>query len=61
MNVIGGFSLLQKMLGKSEIEDRVRLKWFSASNGEGYAPTVQYIIEMLRTLGPVSRNRSRES
>lgn len=48
--------LLKKMLAQMGIEeDRVKLDWVSASEGEKFASVVNDITEKVRTLGPVSR------
>jgi F420-non-reducing hydrogenase iron-sulfur subunit len=49
--------LLKKMLSQFGIEDeRVRLDWVSASEGDRFATTVNEMTEQLRRLGPFSRN-----
>jgi F420-non-reducing hydrogenase iron-sulfur subunit len=49
--------LLKKMLKQFGIEDeRVRLDWVSASEGEKYASIVNEITEKVRELGPFQTN-----
>jgi F420-non-reducing hydrogenase iron-sulfur subunit len=49
--------LLKKMLSQLGIEDeRVRLEWVSASEGERFAAVVNDMTEQIRKLGPFSRN-----
>ncbi len=49
--------LLKKMLSQFGIEDeRVRLDWVSASEGEHFAQLVNEMTEQVRKLGPFSRN-----
>jgi F420-non-reducing hydrogenase iron-sulfur subunit len=51
------FPLLKKMLSQLGIEDeRVRLEWVSASEGERFASIVSEMTEQIRRLGPFSRN-----
>ena len=45
--------LLKKMLGQFGIEeDRVRLDWVSASEGDRFARIVNEMTEQVRKLGP---------
>jgi F420-non-reducing hydrogenase iron-sulfur subunit len=45
------------MLGQLGIEEeRVRLDWVSASEGDRFASIVDEMTEQIRTLGPFSRN-----
>jgi F420-non-reducing hydrogenase iron-sulfur subunit len=37
-------------------EERVRLEWVSASEGERFAAVVNDMTEQIRKLGPFSRN-----
>ena len=49
--------LLKKMLAQLGIEDeRVRLEWVSASEGERFAAIVDEMTEQLRRLGPFNHN-----
>jgi len=49
--------LLKKMLSQFGIEDeRVRLDWVSASEGERFASIVNEMTEQVRKLGPFSGN-----
>jgi F420-non-reducing hydrogenase iron-sulfur subunit len=49
--------LLKKMLAQLGIEDeRVRLEWVSASEGERFAVIVDEMTEQLRRLGPFNHN-----
>lgn len=49
--------LLKKMLAQFGIEEeRVRLDWVSASEGDRFAMLVNEMTEALRRLGPLHRN-----
>jgi F420-non-reducing hydrogenase iron-sulfur subunit len=49
--------LLKKMLSQMGIEDeRVRLEWISASEGDRFAAIVDGMTEQIRQLGPFSGN-----
>ena len=49
--------LLKKMLAQFGIEeDRVRLDWVSASEGDRFASIVNEMTEQVRKLGPFSGN-----
>ena len=49
--------LLKKMLSQLGIEnERVRLEWVSASEGDRYASIVDEMTEQVRRLGPFSSN-----
>jgi len=49
--------LLKKMLAQLGIEDqRVRLDWVSASEGDRFASIVNEMTEQIRQLGPFSGN-----
>jgi F420-non-reducing hydrogenase iron-sulfur subunit len=49
--------LLKKMLSQFGIEDqRVRLDWISASEGDRFASIVNEMTEQVRQLGPFSSN-----
>jgi F420-non-reducing hydrogenase iron-sulfur subunit len=49
--------LLKKMLTQFGIEDeRVRLEWVSASEGDRFAAIVNEMTEQIRKLGPFSHN-----
>jgi len=49
--------LLKKMLSQLGIEDeRVRLDWVSASEGDRFAFMVNEMTEQVRRLGPFRRN-----
>jgi F420-non-reducing hydrogenase iron-sulfur subunit len=49
--------LLKKMLAQLGIEDeRVRLDWVSASEGDRFAGIVNEMTEQVRQLGPFRRN-----
>ena len=50
-------TLLKKVLSQFGIEDdRVRLEWVSASEGDRFAAIVNDMTEKVRKLGPFSRN-----
>jgi len=50
-------SLLKKMLAQLGIEDeRVRLEWVSAAEGDRFASIVSEMTEQVRQLGPFPRN-----
>lgn len=52
-------ALLKKMLAQFGIEDeRVRLDWVSASEGDRFKKIVNEITEQVRVLGPLLRNGS---
>jgi len=52
-------SLLKKMMAQFGIEDeRIRLDWVSASEGDRFKKIVNEITEQVRVLGPLSRNGS---
>jgi len=52
-------SLLKKMMAQFGIEDeRIRLDWVSASEGERFKNIVNEMTEQIRVLGPMSRNGS---
>ena len=54
--------LLKKMLAQLGIEDqRVRLDWVSASEGDRFAGIVNEMTEQIRELGPFSGNGGGES
>jgi F420-non-reducing hydrogenase iron-sulfur subunit len=47
--------LLKKMLAQLGIEEeRVRIEWISASEGERFASIVDEMTERVRELGPLS-------
>ena len=49
--------LLKKMLAQLGVEEeRVRLEWVSASEGDRFASIVNEMTEQIRKLGPFSRN-----
>jgi F420-non-reducing hydrogenase iron-sulfur subunit len=49
--------LLKKLLPQLGIdEDRLRLDWVSASEGDRYAAIVNDMTEQVRKLGPLSKN-----
>jgi F420-non-reducing hydrogenase iron-sulfur subunit len=49
--------LLKKMLSQFGIEEeRVRLDWVSASEGDHFATIVNEMTEQIRQLGPFSSN-----
>ena len=49
--------LLKKMLAQFGIEEeRVRLDWVSASEGDRFASIVNDMTEQIRKLGPLSQN-----
>jgi F420-non-reducing hydrogenase iron-sulfur subunit len=51
--------LLKKMLVQFGIEEeRVRLEWVSASEGDRFARVVNEMTEQVRQLGPLSGNGS---
>lgn len=48
--------LLKKMMAQFGIEDeRIRLDWVSASEGDRFKKTVNEMTEQIRALGPLSR------
>jgi F420-non-reducing hydrogenase iron-sulfur subunit len=50
-------ALLQKMLAQMGIEEeRVRLEWVSASEGDRFAGIVNDMTEKIRELGPFGGN-----
>ncbi len=52
------FPLLKKVLGQLGVEEeRVRLEWISASEGDRFARVVKEMTEGIRALGPFSVNR----
>jgi len=54
--------LLKKMLSQLGIEDeRVRLEWVSASEGDRFATIVDGMTEQLRQLGPFCHNGGGEN
>jgi F420-non-reducing hydrogenase iron-sulfur subunit len=54
--------LLKKMLAQMGIEDdRVKLDWVSASEGEKFASVVNDITEKVRALGPLSSKYMEEA
>jgi F420-non-reducing hydrogenase iron-sulfur subunit len=54
--------LLKKMLAQLGIEDeRVRLDWVSASEGDRFARIVNEMTEQIRKLGPFSHNGGGEN
>ena len=54
---IGRIALLKKMLAQMGIEEeRVRLDWVSASEGERFVSIANEMAEELTKLGPLSRN-----
>jgi len=55
-------ALLKKMLAQMGVEDeRVRLEWVSASEGDRFAAIVNDMTEQIRRLGPFSRNGGGEN
>ncbi len=51
--------LLKKMLAQFGIEEeRVRLDWVSASEGDHFAAIVNEMTEQVRQLGPLNHNGS---
>jgi F420-non-reducing hydrogenase iron-sulfur subunit len=49
--------LLKKMLGQFGIEEeRLRLDWVSASEGDRFATIVDDMTEQIKKLGPFSSN-----
>ena len=54
--------MLKKMLAQLGIEEeRVRLDWVSASEGDRFASIVNEMTEQIRQLGPFSRNGGSEN
>jgi len=54
--------LLKKMLSQLGIEEeRLRLEWVSASEGERFAAVVRDMTERVRKLGPLNRNGGGEN
>jgi len=55
------YPLLKKMLSQFGIEDeRVRLEWVSASEGDRFAQIVKEMTEKVRALGPSQFSRKNE-
>ena len=49
--------LLKKMLAQFGVEDqRIRLDWVSASEGDRFASIVKDMTEQIKRLGPFSHN-----
>ena len=49
--------MLKKMLGQFGIEeDRLRLDWVSASEGDRFASIVNEMTEQVKKLGPFNNN-----
>jgi F420-non-reducing hydrogenase iron-sulfur subunit len=49
--------LLKKMLSQFGIEDeRLRLDWVSASEGDRFASIINEMTEQMKKLGPFSQN-----
>lgn len=46
------YFLLKKLLRQLGLEERVRLEWISASEGERFAKVAQEFVEHIRKLGP---------
>ena len=56
------FELLQRLLRDMGIEDqRVRLEWISASEGERVKIVINEMVEQVRALGPLSLPQHREN
>jgi F420-non-reducing hydrogenase iron-sulfur subunit len=54
--------LLKKMLAQLGVEDeRVRLDWVSASEGDRFASIVNEMTEQIRQLGPFNPNGGGEN
>ncbi len=54
--------MLKKMLVQFGIEDeRVRLEWVSASEGDRFASIVNEMTEQIKKLGPFSHNGGGEN
>jgi F420-non-reducing hydrogenase iron-sulfur subunit len=54
-------TLLKKMLDQFGIEEqRIRLDWVSASEGERFASIVNEMTEQIRALGPLSHKYMEE-
>ncbi len=54
--------LLKKMLSQFGIEDeRVRLEWISASEGDRFASIVDEMTEQIKRLGPFNHNSGGET
>lgn len=50
--------MLKKMLSQFGIDDeRLRLDWVSASEGDRFASIVNEMTEQIRTLGPLNWNK----
>ncbi len=55
------FQMLQRLLRDMGIEDqRVRLEWISASEGERVKTVINSMVEQVRALGPLNLPRRRE-
>jgi F420-non-reducing hydrogenase iron-sulfur subunit len=55
------FQLLQRLLRDMGIEDqRVRLEWISASEGERVKTVINSMVEQVRALGPLNLPQRRE-
>lgn len=56
-NTMRRFSLLRKMLRQFGIEDeRVRLEWVSAAEGDRFAKIITEMTEEIKKLGPFKRD-----
>jgi F420-non-reducing hydrogenase iron-sulfur subunit len=56
------FYLLKKMVKEMGIEDdRLRLEWISAAEGERVRTVVNDMVEKVRTLGPLKLHRPQET
>ena len=54
--------LLKKMLSQLGVEDeRVRLEWVSASEGDRFASIINDMTEQIRQLGPFNHNGGGEN
>ena len=59
--MIRRFQMLQRLLRDMGIEDqRVRLEWISASEGERVKTVINSMVEQVRALGPLNLPRRRE-
>ena len=53
------YPLLQKLLAQFGIEnERVRMEWISAAEGERFASTITELTEAVRALGPLNWNEN---
>ncbi len=62
MKTAGRMPLLKRMLAQFGVEDeRVRLEWISASEGDKFAEVVNDMTEKIRKLGPLNLSKNLEA